>query len=76
MDELNYITRSKYSCDSCGAEGPTALYHHRGAPVLSQCGVCDPKGWEKAKDAPLEEWTAEPADEPEGNFYSDRYGDW
>lgn len=56
MDELNFITRSRYDCDSCGNPGPT--------------------GYEKAKDAPLEEWTAEPSEEPEGNFYSDRYGDW
>ena len=58
MDNENYVTLSKYTCDTCGDEGPTSLYHHRGTPVLSQCRRCDPRAWEWAGERAREQWMA------------------
>jgi len=59
MDNENYVTLSKYSCDSCeSSESPTALYHHRGEPVLAQCRRCDPAGWDRAGRYAREQWMA------------------
>ncbi|NBR46364.1 MAG: hypothetical protein EBT68_04520 [Verrucomicrobia bacterium] len=46
MDNEYFVELSSFSCDSCGSkEGPTATYHCRGVPVLSQCQRCDPRQW-------------------------------
>lgn len=40
------------TCDSCKVRGTGAMHHHRGTPVLFQCGVCDPASyWYAFKDA-------------------------
>jgi hypothetical protein len=56
MDNQNFVELSSDTCDSCGCKGPTALYHHRGTPVLAQCRRCDPRAWEAAGEYAREQW--------------------
>jgi hypothetical protein len=59
MDNEYFVELSHFSCDSCGSkEGPTATYHCRGVPVLSQCQRCDPRAWEKAGERARDQWMA------------------
>ena len=59
MDNEYFVELSSHSCDSCGSkEGPTALYHCKAVPVLAQCRVCDPRGWEAAGERARDQWMA------------------
>ena len=43
MDNEYFVELSHFSCDSCGSkEGPTATYHCRGVPVLSNASAVIP----------------------------------
>jgi hypothetical protein len=57
MDNGNFVELSRFSCDSCGYDdGPTAVYHNRGVPVLAQCQRCDPRAWEAAGERARDQW--------------------
>ena len=57
MDNGNFVELSSFSCDMCGYEdGPTAVYHNRGVPVMAVCRVCDPIAWDKAGERARDQW--------------------
>jgi hypothetical protein len=56
MDNEYFVELSHFSCDTCGYEGPTATYHCRAVPVLSQCQRCDPRAWDKAGERARDQW--------------------
>lgn len=54
MDDLNTLATD--TCDTCGRHEATVLFHHLGAPVLTQCSSCAPKEFERVARRDIDNW--------------------
>ena len=46
------------ACDSCNVRGPCRVFHHLGAPVLTQCRHCQPAAYEAIARMEIDWWLA------------------